>query len=179
MAIGEICKINGCTRVLKKTEGRICQMHRSRYFRHGDYDISPNWPNLKKGQPHLTKTGYIRVSVDGKRVLQHRYIMEQHLGRKLTRSETIHHINGIRADNRIENLELIKNNSVHLKAYHNDFWEKRKVNKKYTAEEIENVLSRIDLSPHTYDTCFCGGKYYVRNLCSRHYHWAYVHKFCE
>lgn len=50
--------------------------------------------------------GYIRVKVDGKWMLEHRYIMEQILGRPLLPTESIHHANGCRQDNRPENLEL-------------------------------------------------------------------------
>ena len=65
----------------------------------------------------ITAQGYKAIMVDRKYYLEHRYIMEQNLGRKLSPEEHIHHINGIKTDNRLENLELMKDINKFIEKY--------------------------------------------------------------
>ena len=58
------------------------------------------------GDRFLNGHGYVNIKTERGVVLEHRYVMELHLGRELVPFENVHHINGIRDDNRLENLEL-------------------------------------------------------------------------
>lgn len=55
---------------------------------------------------------------NGKYMLEHRYVVEQRLRRKLKRSEVIHHRNGNCSDNRDENLQMVTG-SEHAKIHRN------------------------------------------------------------
>ena len=78
---------------------------------------NPNW----KGGIYKNCNGYLlqRVPERGY-VMQHRLVMEEKLGRRLTLEEVVHHIDGNRENNRHENLLLFANHSQHL------IWEKGK-----------------------------------------------------
>lgn len=59
------------------------------------------------GSTRLAGAGYLsEKDVDGKWIIQHRLVMQRSLGRALGKTEYVHHINGNRKDNRLENLEL-------------------------------------------------------------------------
>lgn len=66
---------------------------------------------FKPNHPNSTPNGYIR---------EHRYVLEQKIGRYLKKSEVVHHLNGIKSDNRPENLELFFNQSKHIKFHHSN-----------------------------------------------------------
>lgn len=55
--------------------------------------------------------GYLVTTIRGKWLWQHRWIVEKHIGRSLKKEEIIHHLNGIKTDNRIDNLAVCSNKS--------------------------------------------------------------------
>lgn len=102
----QICCINGCERPVHSWD--MCKIHYSRVK--SGKPIGPlGKMKAKVGESRFfDKNGYVLVSNPrgGNSIKEHRLIMERFLGRELRKNEIVHHINGIKTDNRIENLEL-------------------------------------------------------------------------
>lgn len=121
------------------------------------------WPQTRKSIIH---NGYVMIyypshpfSGSNGYVKQHRIIVEKHIGRILDRDEVVHHKNGNKLDNRLENLEIMsreKHTSLHNKGKHlsvehrkkigkahkdNKYWQGRRHNKE-TIEKMRKARLR-------------------------------------
>lgn len=80
-------------------------MHYGRLQETGEVG-GPDPTRAPYGSGYVDPNGYRRLKRNGRMILEHREVMEQALGRPLEPYETVHHINGDKLDNRLENLQL-------------------------------------------------------------------------
>lgn len=103
-SVPRICTAEGCEK--PHAARGYCGTHYERLRRNGTIEIAPYRPQ-GKGTVH---NGYVVFSrqIDGQRVhlRRCRLVMEEMIGRKLLPEETVHHRNGLKHDDRPENLEL-------------------------------------------------------------------------
>lgn len=95
------CLIENCQR--KHCALGYCSLHWKRNHIYGDPNFSQVGP---RGGGWIDSKGYRIFRVNGKHVKEHTIVMQNKIGRKLLPNENVHHINGVKDDNRPENLEL-------------------------------------------------------------------------
>jgi len=105
---GAPCAVGGCGRPVLTRDG-LCRTH-YRYRATGAEDWQRPIPDkAADGEGHINENGYRVITVNGAPVLEHRYAVENDIGRPLLPDETVHHKAGGfkgRSNNDLSNLEL-------------------------------------------------------------------------
>lgn len=111
----DICSVDGCGVEIGRGGRRgMCSRHYQLFLRKGEPKLDPSRgitnPALPGWIGYQNSRGYVIMergpASQREKSPEHRLVMEDYLGRPLIKGENVHHRNGVRDDNRIDNLEL-------------------------------------------------------------------------
>ena len=100
-----ICRVEDCDQHVASLDPGYCGRHNYKWKRYGDPLAGRTFQPRGHGR-YIDINGYVVLGGGRNKRLEHRVVMAEILGRELRPFENVHHINGIRDDNRPENLEL-------------------------------------------------------------------------
>lgn len=99
-----LCSIKGCGNPRRVND--LCITHNGRLRTHGDVRADVPVRRYGAGGSFINGDGYRVIYRNSTAMLEHRMVMEEIIGRPLTRRENVHHVNGVRHQNDPGNLEL-------------------------------------------------------------------------
>ena len=112
----------------------------------------PQWAGNKhgywKGGRTTDKYGYVYVykpnhpnAIHGRYVLEHRLVIEKHIGRHLNKEDIVHHINKIKNDNRLDNLVIVSKKD-HQRIHHKNILRLKPKKCEFCKEYFQPVWSK-------------------------------------
>ena len=110
----------------ESTKRKISEANKGKFYKSSKY--GGHRKQRTDGYICVYLTPHQRSTKDGY-VMEHILVMEEKIGRYITRDEVVHHKNHIRNDNRLENLELMTFRE-HMKMHSKERWEKYRKEKK-------------------------------------------------
>jgi len=115
MSHGDVCEIEGCDK--KYLSKGLCLMHYARNRKYGEVGPAKRL-RAKAGEGKcMGGEGYVMITRGGRWIYEHRWVMEQMIGRRLTREEEVHHKDRDRTNNSPHNLRLFSCHRDHMRAH--------------------------------------------------------------
>lgn len=134
------CLIEDCNRPRKESRtgaGKYCSMHYERRRLRGEFGGPA--PEVNQGGVWKGSNGYLKFSHEGKETYVHRYEWETHRG-SIPEGFHVHHIDGDRLNNSLDNLELITESDHHK--YHDRELQRDSITGRILGRKEKEGLSR-------------------------------------